>query len=82
MYFSVRIKDARTSIIDYGVDEKFVFKVEDVLHKRNTPKVVRCLEEVAKLVSKQIFIGILIFPVAVEHILIWGVSKFFSKGPK
>ena len=52
--FPTRIKDARTSIINYGVDEKYVFKVEDVLHKRNTPKVVRCLEEVAKLVRKQI----------------------------
>jgi len=48
-----RIKDARTSIINYGVDEKYVFKVEDVLHKRNTPKVVRCLEEVAKLAAHE-----------------------------
>ena len=46
-----RVKDVRQQILDYGVHEKFVFRVEDVLHKRNTPKVVRCLEEVAKLVS-------------------------------
>ena len=35
---------------DKDIDEKFIFKVEDVTQKRNTPKVVRCLEEVAKLV--------------------------------
>jgi hypothetical protein len=32
------------------VEPKYIFTVEDVLLKRNTPKVVRCLEEVAKLV--------------------------------
>ena len=46
-----RVKDVRTQILDYGVDEKFLFRVEDVTKKFNTPKVVRCLEEVAKLVS-------------------------------
>ncbi len=46
-----RIKQLRLQILDYGVDPKYVFQVDDVLHKRNTPKVIRCLEEVAKLVN-------------------------------
>ena len=46
-----RVKDVRQQILDYGVHEKYVFRVEDVTLKRNTPKVVRCLEEVAKLVN-------------------------------
>jgi hypothetical protein len=46
-----RITDVRTVILHYGVDPKYVFRAEDILRKRNTPKVIRCLEEVAKLVS-------------------------------
>ena len=46
-----RVKDVRAQILHYGVDAKYLFKVEDVTKKMNTPKVVRCLEEVAKLVS-------------------------------
>ena len=45
-----RIQQLRAQILDYGVDAKYIFSVEDVLLKRNTPKVVRCLEEIAKLV--------------------------------
>ena len=45
-----RIKQLQAQILDYGVDAKFMFKMEDILWKRNTPKVIRCLEEVAKLV--------------------------------
>ena len=46
-----RVKDVRAQILHYGVDAKYLFKVEDVTKKMNTPKVVRCLEEVAKIVS-------------------------------
>ena len=46
-----RVKDVRAQILDYGVADKYLFRVEDVTKKYNTPKVVRCLEEVAKLVS-------------------------------
>ena len=46
-----RVKDVRAQILHYGVDEKYLFRTEDVTKKLNTPKVVRCLEEVAKLVS-------------------------------
>merc|ERR1712062_408311 len=42
-------KDVRTQILDYGVKEKYLFRLEDVTKKLNTPKVIRCLEEVAKL---------------------------------
>merc|ERR1712062_600780 len=44
-----RVKDVRTQILDYGVKEKYLFRLEDVTKKLNTPKVIRCLEEVAKL---------------------------------
>ena len=47
-----RVKDVRTQILDYGVKEKYLFRLEDVTKKLNTPKVIRCLEEVAKLVRK------------------------------
>ena len=46
-----RIQSLRTTILDYGVDNKYMFSVEDVFQKKNTPKVIRCLEEVAKLVT-------------------------------
>ena len=46
-----RIENVRRAILNYGVDPKYLFKLEDVLEKKNTPKVVRCLEEVAKIVS-------------------------------
>ena len=46
-----RIESVIKAILSYGVHPKYVFKVEDVLLKTNTPKVVRCLEEVAKIVS-------------------------------
>lgn len=39
-------------ILDYGVDAKYVFKPDDLIKKTNTPKVIRCLEEVAKLVME------------------------------
>jgi len=44
-----KVKDVRAQILHYGVDAKYLFRVEDVTKKMNTPKVVRCLEEVAKL---------------------------------
>ena len=46
-----RIENVQKAILNYGVDPKYLFKLEDVLEKKNTPKVVRCLEEVAKIVS-------------------------------
>jgi hypothetical protein len=47
-----RLQQLRTQVLDYGVDQKFIFSVEDIFLKRNTPKVIRCLEEVAKLVRQ------------------------------
>ena len=46
-----RIVHVIKAILSYGVHPKYVFKVDDVLLKTNTPKVIRCLEEVAKIVS-------------------------------
>ena len=46
-----RIQQLRTQILDYGVEQKYMFTVDDVFQKKNTPKVIRCLEEVAKLVK-------------------------------
>ena len=52
-----RIENVIKAILQYGVHPKYVFKVDDVLQKKNTPKVVRCLEEVAKIVSNQHITG-------------------------
>ena len=47
----LRIQTLIESMTNYGVPQKFLFKVEDLLDKYNIPKVVRCLEEVEKLVN-------------------------------
>ena len=46
-----RIEKVQKAILNYGVDPKYLFRLDDVLHKENTPKVIRTLEEVAKIVS-------------------------------
>jgi len=48
-----RIRSLQTQILDYGVEDKYMFRVQDMLYKKNTPKVIRCLEEVAKLSRKE-----------------------------
>ena len=45
-----RVRDIICIIQDYGVDPKYIFKPDDVLKKKNPQKVIRTLEEVAKLV--------------------------------
>ena len=52
----LRVREIIAQILNYGVDPKYLFKPEDVLQKKNTQKVIRCLEEVKKLVMKQILI--------------------------
>lgn len=44
-----RIEKVQKAILNYGVEPKYLFKVDDVLYRRNTPKVIRTLEEVAKI---------------------------------
>ena len=56
-----RIENVQKAILNYGVDPKYLFKLEDVLEKKNTPKVVRCLEEVAKIVSFYIIIEVKVY---------------------
>ena len=46
-----RIEKVQKAILNYGVDPKYLFRLDDVLHKENTAKVIRTLEEVAKIVS-------------------------------
>jgi hypothetical protein len=46
-----RIKTLIETIENYGVDKKFLFTVEDLYEAKHIPKVVRCLEEIEKLVS-------------------------------
>ncbi len=46
-----RIRDLIQSIANYGVESKYIFTVADLWEKKNTPKVVRCLEEIERLVS-------------------------------
>ena len=51
-----RIREIIEQIRDYGVEDKYIFTAEDVLEKKRPNKIIRCLEEVAKLV---ILFGIL-----------------------
>ena len=46
----LRVMQIIQQIRNYGVEEKYIFKPDDVLKKKHTTKVIRCLEEVAKLV--------------------------------
>ena len=46
-----RLKSVVKAVANYGVKPKYRFTVDDVLKKMNTPKVIRCLEEIAKIVS-------------------------------
>ncbi|TRY81133.1 hypothetical protein TCAL_12675 [Tigriopus californicus] len=48
-----RVQQVITQIENYGVDPKYIFKRDDILLKKNTPKVIRCLEEVSKLAKKE-----------------------------
>ena len=45
-----RIKTLIEAIGNYGVDKKYLFAVEDLYGAKHIPKVVRCLEEIEKLV--------------------------------
>ena len=45
-----RIREIIEQIRDYGVEDKYIFTAEDVLEKKRPNKIIRCLEEVAKLV--------------------------------
>jgi len=47
-----RIREIIDQIRDYGVEDKYIFTVEDVLEKKRPNKIIRCLEEVAKLAKK------------------------------
>ena len=49
-----RIREIIAQISDYGVEEKYIFTVEDVLEKKRPNKIIRCLEEVRKLVSHNV----------------------------
>ena len=46
-----RIKTLIEAIENYGVDKKYLFTVEDLFEKKHIPRVVRCLEEIEKLVK-------------------------------
>ena len=46
-----RIKTLIEAIENYGVDKKYIFTVEDLFEKKHIPRVVRCLEEIEKLVQ-------------------------------
>ena len=48
-----RIKLLIDTIENYGVHKRFLFQVDDLYQKNNMAKVVRCLEEIEKLVSKK-----------------------------
>ena len=46
-----RIKTLIEAIENYGVERKYIFSVEDLFEKKHIPRVVRCLEEIEKLVG-------------------------------
>ena len=46
-----RLESVLKAVVNYGVEPKYIFTVEDILKKKNTPKVIRCLEQIAKIVS-------------------------------
>ena len=46
----LRVENLIEGFKNYGGQPKFLFTVQDLLDKYNIPKVVRCLEEVEKLV--------------------------------
>ncbi|TRY80251.1 hypothetical protein TCAL_13567 [Tigriopus californicus] len=48
-----RIRNLIETIQNYGVDKKYLFQVEDLWEGKNTPKVVRCLEEIAELAKNE-----------------------------
>ena len=45
-----RIKTVIDSIKTYGVDSKYIFSVDDLHEAKHIPLVVRCLEEIEKMV--------------------------------
>ena len=56
-----RIKTLISAIGNYGVDKKYLFAVEDLHQAKHIPKVVRCLEEIEKLVTSVKFIPFFVF---------------------
>ena len=46
-----RIKTVIDSIKTYGVDSKYIFSVDDLHEAKHIPLVVRCLEEIEKMVQ-------------------------------
>ena len=44
-----RIREIIEQIRSYGVEDKYVFTVEDVLEKKRPNKIIRCLEEIKKI---------------------------------
>ena len=52
-----RLKTAIQSMQNYGVPPMFLFSVEDLYEVKHIPRVVRCLEELEKLVSYSNFFG-------------------------
>ena len=50
-----RIKTLIETMGNYGVDKKYLFSAEDLYEAKNIPRVVRCLEEIEKLVRNFAF---------------------------
>jgi hypothetical protein len=57
-----RIKIVIQTIENYGVNQKYIFKLEDLYEKKNIPKVVRCLEEIEKLAMLEEHINLTVLP--------------------
>ena len=71
-----RLKTAIQSMQNYGVPPMFLFSVEDLYEVKHIPRVVRCLEELEKLVSVYNFWGnINVFFLFFQKFLIFRLKK-------
>merc|ERR1712029_237043 len=50
-----RIKVLINHLLDYGIQDKYIFRIEDLMELKNVPKVTRCIAMMAKLSGAKAF---------------------------
>ena len=58
MVFKERVIILIDQLRNYGVSDKLLFTPEDLLEKKNIPKVTRCLASCVDLVSKDVWLAV------------------------
>ena len=48
-----RIKVLISHLVKFGIPERYIFQIEDLMEMKNVPKVTRCIAMMAKLVRKE-----------------------------